>query len=199
MSEEKINDIRQAFIKNYYICYSTNPVLLSEKVKELKIKSIDENYHKRTSIAALIMSIVSLAIDRGLTGLEIKIKAPKIGDKSLGKEAHIDIKFKPLIVLDEVMIDEDMSFKKITQHLEHDQFNLFDDANYGQVLKYTCYINLGEKKIHNEKTFNTEIGKLGTRLVDYILRSEINYEEKFQLPLGNTIFNIKMNTLIKKY
>lgn len=199
MSEEKINDIRQAFIKNYYICYSTNPVLLSEKVKELKIKSMDENYHKRTSIAALIMSIVSLAIDRGLTGLEIKIKDPKIGDKSLGKEAHIDIKFKPLIVLDEVMIDEDMSFKKITQHLEHDQFNLFNAANYGQVLKYTCYINLGEKKIHNEKTFNTEIGKLGTRLVDYILRSEINYEEKFQLPLGNTIFNIKMKTLIKKY
>lgn len=199
MSEEKNNDIRQAFIKNYYLCYSTNPVLLSEKVKELKIKSIDENYHKRTSIAALIMSITSLAIDRGLTGLEIKIKDPRIGNKSLGKEAHIDIRFKPLMVLPEIMVDEDMSFKKITQYLEHDQFNLFDDANYGQVLKYTCYLNLGEKKIYNEKSFNTEIGKLGTRLIDYIVKNDINFEEKFQLPLGNTVFNIKMNTLIKKY
>lgn len=199
MSEEKNNEIKQAFVKNYYLCYSTNSVLLSEKVKELKIKSNDENYHKRTSIAALLMSITALAIDRGLTGLEIKIKDPKIGNKVLGKEAHIDIKFKPLMVLPEIMVDEDMSFKKITQHLVHDQFNLFNDADYGAVLKYTCYLNLGEKKIHNEKTFNIEIGKLGTRLIDYIVKNDINYSEKFQLPLGNTIFNIKMNTLIKNY
>lgn len=199
MNEEKNNDIRQAFITNYYLCYSTNPVLLSEKVKDLKVKSIDLNYHKRTSIASLIMSIVSLSIDRGLTGLEIKIKDPKIGNKVLGKEANIEIKFKPLMVLPDIMVDEDMSFKKITQNLVHDQFNLFTDVDYGQVIKYTCYINLGDKKIYNEKTFNQEIGRLGTRLIDYMLKNDINYEEKFQLPLGNTVFNIKMNTSIKKY
>jgi hypothetical protein len=180
--------------EKYYYCYSTNNKLLGEKSRKLlkKIKH-SENHHDFTSLIAHILSLSSLLIDGASKSINIDIDEPHYKNEKLAEKLHFNIALRPVAETEESLLDEEHLFKKITQKMEHDNFNLFTDEDYGDVLKYTNFLHLDSLNIDKKADFNKYTTEFAVAIFYYIKKGYITREDKLQLPIGKELFNIKLN------
>lgn len=183
--------------EKYYYCYSTNDKELGKYAKKA-IKNIKtgKKLHEATSIIATIQSVMSLLIDAGNSKINLEIEKPYIGNKLIASKAYVILSAKPLKEYTEDLIDEKYLFKKVTNEIEHDDFSLFEEKLYGKIIKYTSFIHLENIELKNKKEYNKKLTELIIPLLNYIKQGNIKRESKFQIPIGQQLFNIKMNATI---
>jgi hypothetical protein len=183
--------------EKYYYCYSTDNELLGHYAKKIIEKQKnDPQKHNITSVLSTIQSISSLLIDTATSSISISIENPYYKKEKLAKKFHFNLKLRPLEEYNDDFIDEIHEFKQVTKKMTHDNFSEFNDELYGQVLKYTSYLHLDIIDIDNKKQYNDTISNLIISLLIKIKDGVINREEKFQIPIGKQLFNIKMNCSI---
>ena len=180
--------------EKYYYCYSTNNKLLGEKSRRLlkRIKH-SENHHDFTSLIANILSLSSLLIDGASKSINIDIEAPHYKKVKLAEKLHFNVTLRPVAETHDSILDEEHLFKKITQKMEHDNFNLFSDEDFGDVLKYTSFLHLDNLNIDNKEDFNKYITEFAVAIFYFIKNGYLKRDDKIQLPIGNELFNIKFN------
>lgn len=183
--------------EKYYYCYSTDNELLGHYAKKITEKHKgDPNKHNITSVLSTIQSISSLLIDTATSSININIDNPYYKKDKLAKKFYFNLKLKPLEEYDDDFVDEIHEFKQVTKKLTHDDFSNVNEELYGQILKYTSYLHLDSIDIDNKKQYNDTISNLIISLLIKIKEGVINREEKFQLPIGKQLFNIKMDCSI---
>lgn len=185
-------------LEKYYYCYSTNNKLLSEHSKKLlkRIKHSD-NLHDFTSFIANVLSLSSLIIDSGGKSISINIEEPFHKKEKLAESILFSIKLNPVLELEDCMVDEEYKFKKITQRLEHDNFNEISEEDYGDVLKYTSFLHLDNLNIDDKKDYNKYTTSLAISIFYFIKKGYIRRDDKIQLPIGKELFNIKFDCYAK--
>jgi len=188
--------------ENYYYCYSTNSLLLGEMSrKHLKKIKHQENLHDFTVIISTILSLSSVMIDSATKSINITIQDPHFNDIKLAKTLYFNLSLRPLVesIKEDLPIDEEYTFKKITTRLENDNFQELSDFDFGDVLKYTSYLNLNNNTVNTKSDFNKLSTELAIKLFHYIRAGNLKRDEKLQLPIGKEIFNLKLNCTANYY
>lgn len=184
--------------EKYYYCYSTNNKLLGEMSRNyLKKIKHDSQHHDFTTIISKFLVISSLLIDNGSKSTSLKIENPNFKNNELAKVLYFNLSLKPVKELSHDLIDETQEYRKVTSKIKHDNFSEFSDELYGDILKYTAYINLEGLNITDTKNFNNEISNFVVQLFYYIKQGNIPRDLKIQLPIGKEVFNIKIDCTVK--
>jgi hypothetical protein len=184
--------------EKYYYCYSSNNELLGESAKKyLKNIKHDKQLHDFTSIVSKFLVISSILIDNGSKSINLKIDEPTFKNVKLAETLYFNLTLNPVKELSHDSIDDSLEFKKITNKLDSEDFSLVDNATYGQILKYTSFINLENVEVNNKKDFDKNISSFVVQLFYYIKLGNIDRDFKIQLPIGKELFNIKINCTVK--
>lgn len=173
---------------NNLYCYTTNEKFLAKKSKKICI-DIDKTKKKHvgTAIVATTQGIISTAITLASNFSESTFSSINLSNKKVLTNVKVKLTFKPIMELDITKNNKSGDYQKILNEIDHDDFSIMEDSDYGKVLKFTTFLYIKEET--NAKKILPDLSAI---LLDKIVTNNLPNKLSFKIPVGNHIFDVNI-------